>query len=525
MHDAPECDWPLEKRFRTFVKNVHEVVVDEFDKTYFHFTWSLNPYEQHNQPSVFRKIFTEDVPVKNLFLIPKITSNDRWWHQPYNPTFNQTAHQTVVGFETMNYYESGQSGIFPTFAGAYYQAGLQTLLSRQPNNLRGSGYRAAPRTDGWDTASVTAYLLARLSWGPDEDIRQIARDFCAIHFGAEAAEQMAEIYLMSPNAYKYGLHIEPVSYGQFNSLVHMRVGTFPAQGYPHIDGGKEHIEFLRQIYLRCKPWLEETFDDLDHGLAKASEMTGKFEAVRASIRSTELAQKVANALTMTRLLIHVNNLYVQTAFAYFAYREQPTPERQNLLQDLDQELRHKRKEFTNTPGFGYRLFGVDQLLRNVEWMLEDRQEAEMRLAQTPDRNGIEKAVNIQQQGFRKVLTEHADEVVQFLNFEGEIDGQDILWIKGDKWGIDHLRWDGPDIRKCELIGTLPREPVTIIPRDIESRPMHPFILEQPSAKNDFRVQVYLCDVPGGKGVTRFELYYIRKSPKELGITAPWISDQ
>ena len=63
----------------------------------------------------------------------------------------------------------------------------------------------------------------------------------------ESAEGMAEIYLLSPSAYKYGLHIEPISYGKFNSFIHMRVGTFPAEGYPSIDSGREHLEFLMNL--------------------------------------------------------------------------------------------------------------------------------------------------------------------------------------------------------------------------------------------------------------------------------------
>ena len=119
------------------------------------------------------KIFTEDVPVKNLYLIPKITTGDRWWHQPYNPTFNQTPHNTMVGFETMNYYESSKANMFPTFPGQYFQAGIQKLLLPENNNLKGSGYLAAANPDGWATRDVTAYVLYRLS--PEAKARAISR--------------------------------------------------------------------------------------------------------------------------------------------------------------------------------------------------------------------------------------------------------------------------------------------------------------------------------------------------------------
>ncbi|HEX73298.1 MAG TPA: hypothetical protein ENN65_08295, partial [Candidatus Hydrogenedentes bacterium] len=202
--EAPECDWSYVKRFHTFVSKVHDVVVGEFGKTYFHFTWGLRDHEVHCQPEVFRAIFTDHIPTDNLYLMPKITRGDRWWHQPYNATFNQTAHDTIVLFETMNYYESGGANIFPTFSGQYFQRGLQTFLMPEDSNVRGAAALAGAARDAWGTNSAYSYVLYRLMWEPDAPMAEIARDFCAIHFGPEAAEYMAQIYMMSPSAYKYG---------------------------------------------------------------------------------------------------------------------------------------------------------------------------------------------------------------------------------------------------------------------------------------------------------------------------------
>ncbi|MFH1743301.1 MAG: hypothetical protein ABIH23_30210 [bacterium] len=521
MHEGEGCDWRLDKRFRTFVKKVHDVVVVEFNKIYFHFTWSLVSYEQHNQADVYKSIFTDDIPVKNLYLIPKITAADRWWHQPYNPTFNQSPHNTIVGFETMNYYEGGGSNIFPTFSGQYFQAGLQTFLSPPDNNLKGAGYLVGGSRDSWDTRSAYSYVLYRLSWDPDEDIQTIAEDFCAIHFGRAAAEGMAEIYLLTPVAYKYGLHIEPVSYGTFNSFIHMRVGTFPAMGYPSIDGGKEHLDFLRQIYLRCKPWKAETLDDLDHGLATAAEMVRNYTSAKSLIDDEETAEKVSDSLNMTRLLIETNNLYVRTFFAYFGYRECPTPESKETLSNCCHSLKDVRERFVNAPGFGYRLFGVDQLLLNVDQVLADLKGAEARLERMPTREKLELTIDRQQLLYKQVLEKYQNEAVKFFYCDVMIDGRDILNISGDACRVEHLRWDGPHFRDRRSIQALPKKPVTVIPLDIQSRPMHPFILEQPTAENDYTVRVYLYDKPGGQGLMKFDLYYIPKSPAELGLEIPW----
>ncbi len=520
MRGAPECEWPLEKRYRTFVQKVHQVVAGEFHKSYFHFTWSLNSYQQHNQPEVFRKIFTSQIPTNNLVLIPKITAADRWWFQPYNSTFNLTPHRTLVAFETMNYYETSEAHLFPTFAGAYEQAGLQFFLRAPAGNVCGAAYRAALNPDDWDTESVTAYVLWRLSWDPNDDLDQVLHDFCAIHFGAAAADGMARIHRLSALAYKYGLHLEPVSYGQFNSLLQIRVGSFPAEGLPELDGGKEHLDFLKEIYLRCKPWEEETFLYLDHGLAKAREMEQGFASVRPKISDPALATAIENRLRMTRCLIEVNNFYARTAFAYFDFAADRSALNRARLRESCRMLSDSRAAFVRVPGFGYQLFGVDQLIANTKEMLEDPERAEAKLARAPSRSVIARSIEGAQEKYRELLRGHAAEAVKFLHFDGAIDGRDILVVRGNEWSIQHLRWDGPEVKRCQILVPLPKAAVTVLPRDIQSRPLHQFILQQPSLENGYRVEVYLDDAPPGKGVNQFDLYYLPQRPDELGLSSP-----
>jgi len=520
IHDAQECGWTLEKRYRTFVKKVHSVVVSEFDKIYHHRTWITNCYEQQSRPEVYRNIFTDDVPTKNLYLIPSFTQNDRWWHQRYNPTFNQTPHNMLSVLEPMNYYESSKANLFATYPGSYFQAGLQSILEVEGSNLHGGSFDLYA-TEDHNTSSLTAYTVFRLGWDYRETPQQIAEDFCAIHFGREVAKEMAEIYLLSPVAYKYGLAIEPVAYGEFNSLPQIRVGTFPAQGYPSIDYGKEHIQFWRAIYLRCKPWLAETLDDLEHGMQVATIMAEKYAHIKHRISDTALANDVDNRLQMTRLFIQTNNRYVKTSFAYFQYRDDPTEENRTRLYSVFIELLDSRKELTQAPGFGYQLFGVDQLIENVEGVLDNLVKAELVLNKAPTAEKIENTIIDQQKRYLKVLKEHANDAIKFLHFEGQIDGRDILTIHDKNYSIEHLRWDPPMIQECRFERTLPQSEVTVIPIDIQSRPMHPFILEQPNDKNNYAAKVYLYDVPGGRDWVKFDLYYIPKTPSELDLKIPW----
>ncbi len=522
LHESPDCGWSYTKRFREFVKTIHEVVVDEFGKEYFHFTWSLVLHEL-TKPEVHREIFTDEIPTENFHLVPKITTADRWWHQPYNPTFNLTPHKAIVRFEPMNYYEGGKAYLFPTFSGQYFQAGLQTFLMPDTGTIEGVGLPGGYAQDRWGTYEAYGYVLYRLQWDPDESIEQIAKDFCSIHFGPEIAEAMAEICLLSPRAYKYGLHIEPVSYGQYNSFIHMRVGTFPEMGIPAIDRGREHLEFWKRIYLRCKPWKEETLQDLHHGLAIARDMKAKFQFVQSKFTDADLARDVENRLNMTNHLIETNIQYVRMAFSLFEFLDDPNPESRAILAEVHEDMLATRKAFVEAPGFGYKLFGVDLLIRKAAEALEDPESVQAILDKGPTRAEIEETVSGQQALYRELLEEYKEEAVLFGEFEGQIDGNDILIVSGTETEIQHMRWDHPHIDKLEILRPIPNDEVTVIIRDLESRPLHPFVLEQPNEENDYTTQVYFEDEPGGQGVVHCEFYYIHRPPSEVGLSIPWIN--
>ena len=87
--------------------------------------------------------------------------------------------------------------------------------------------------------------------------------------------------------------------------------------------------------------------------------------------------------------------------------------------------------------------------------------------------------------------------------------------------MEHLRWDPIYFRDYSFVNSLPKKEVTVIVNDMDSRPLHPFVLEQPKAENDYTTKIYLYDVPGGAGWVKFELYYLLKSPTELGLHSIW----
>jgi hypothetical protein len=430
----------------------------------------------------------------------------------------------ILLLATLDYHGHTGVNIFPTFPGTYYQGGLETILSVKNSNLKGFdfGNYGPPSKDNWNTGAVTTYTIGRLAWNPYEPMEDIARDFSSICFGREAAEALAELYLMSPNAYKYGIYIEPVAYGDFRSLPHLRLTTFPAKGLPRLDHGKKHIEFLHTLYLRCRPWLEETLLYLDHGLDVAQDMVNRYKSAKPLITNSPLAEKVEEAVNLTYGLIKTNNLYVKTFFKYFEYRERPSEENKTLLKKNVTDLSAMMLTFSQLPGCVYRLDGMEQLVINVNQALKDLPEAENLLAQAPDEEDIQSIISGLQQKYKDLFNRYRKDLKKIVHWEARVDGRDLLKIKADKVRIEHLRYDPITEMSYKFENPLAAGEVTVIPVDIQSRSYGPFILEQPTAKNDYTVTVYLSDYPRhGYSWWKMDLYYIPKKPVDLGLSVPW----
>ena len=465
-------------------------------------------------PEVYKEIFTNDIPTKGLYVVPKITTTDCWYYQPYNRTFNQTPHHTILEFEKMSQFNDN---VFPGFPGQYFQSGIQTILLDKKTNLRGFGFDI-PYTEGWKTGNVTAYVLYRLAWNPDEDMHTIARDFCAIHFGRQAADIMADIYLLSPTAFKYGLYIEPVAYGQFNSRPHLRGSIFPAKGFPLIDKGKKHMQFLETMYLRCRPWQKETLMYLDNGLDAADVMLEKYQSAKSLIKNSQLAVDVENSLLLLQQFIKSNNLYVKTSFCYFAYRDNPTPENKYKLEQISDRLTATMQEFRQTPGFSHKLYGMETLQICVQSALKDIDHAKQVLNDAPDDDQLGQLVSHQQSTLQRILKEHEHKAVKLLHWEGRVDGKDVLNIKNRDLSVKHVQFSPINNMSYEFFANLPKTPAIVIPKDIQSRSFHPFVLEQPCPENDYTAKIYLSDFPEhGYSWWKFDLYYIPVSPEELGV--------
>ncbi|MCC6698869.1 MAG: hypothetical protein IT365_24810 [Candidatus Hydrogenedentes bacterium] len=522
MHEPEVGDWPLERRYQTFVKKMHEVVVGEFGKLYYHRTWVTNATEQHSNPDVYKAIFTDEVPVENLFLSPYLTRGDRWFYQPINATFNLTPHKMLVLLAPMNYHEDGSTNIFPTYPGLYFREGLDQIWRDKQSNIAGSQMNI-PKDDGWWSNELTAYTAFRMSWDPLEDPRVIAEDFASIHFGKKTARIMGEVIMLSGEAYKNGLYIKPVAEAiEWNTLPQLRLTTFPVRGFPEIDRGKAHVNWLHDtIYTPCKGRIDEALKYLDKGLGQAENMRSLGRTAASDFDDREVARQVGDSLELARLLIATNIAYTKACFAYFGYAAAPGPETEKALSMTYGNLRHAATEFRAAPGFAYKLYGIDQLLSNMQIMMLDREVAQRRLAAAPDEEKVSALIAKHQAQDARILQEHADTALKVLHWQGMVDGKDILRIQGDKLTIEHVMADPIHSDEATFAAALPAKAGTVVVKDIRSGAIHPFVLTQPTQDNGYTAEVYLFDPGPGYAMWELEVYYLDADPIYLGIVPTW----
>jgi hypothetical protein len=144
------------------------------------------------------------------------------------------------------------------------------------------------------------------------------------------------------------------------------------------------------------------------------------------------------------------------------------------------------------------------------------------LANAPDDAGIDQLIDDQQTLYAKVLEKYKDEAVKVVSWQGRVDGRDLFKVKGKNIEIEHLRYDQILETSEEFSASLPAKEYTVVVKDRQSRSFGPFVLEQPSAENEYTVTLYLSDFPKhGYSWWKFDLYYIPRAPQELGLDVPW----
>lgn len=488
----------LEERSRQFVLAVHRVVSGEFGKLFLYRTWATNDWEQHSVPAVFRATFTDEVPETNLVISIKLTKQDAWYYaSAFNPTFGQTRHATVAEAELYSQYHG--LGTIVDFPIRWFAAALRYARLRGVRGVVASEPRPGLLASGVFT------VFSRLAMDPAADEERLTREWAAEEFGAEAAGAITEILLEASEAVRDTYYLPAFPALGWNPLPHVRVNRIVARGDPFWDEGRGHDEFLRDIYLMSRPYLNRTRQSVARGQERFVELLAKFAAVRDRMerpeRRDELQQLLEHSVAAAALLRD----YVHTILSYFEYREHPSPaSRERLATDLG-ALKASAETYRRRNRF-YDLAGIDVTVELASRMLGDRERAEQILRQAPTRQELAaRFAEARQESLRLLAADPKAERV--MSWRGTVDARAILRIRGSEVTVEDLSGDGVLDRRAEFVRPVAaRSSGRWLIRPIRARGvLH--LMEEPSPANQGTASVYIDDPDPGNAVYEFELYW------------------
>lgn len=488
----------LEERYRPMFAAIHKVVAGEFGKPVLPWTWATNDWELSAVPDMYRQTF-DPLPTENLMPVIKLTKHDAWYYgTAYNPTFGATKHPTMTLAELYSQYQGFHTVVdFPSrWAAAALQYaiehGLQGVMTGQPmSNLLQPG---------------VLYVFSRVAWNPNADADAAAREWASATFGPAAAADVTRILLLGSDAARHTFYWQPVARDGWPPQPHIRVNQIVLKGNAFWDQGREHDGFLRSIYLKLKPYSEETYAEASRAYDITGQMQTLFARAHAQIAPSEAANKLGELIRHHRATAALTRDYTRLILSYFNYREKRSPEtRTRLAQDLE-AMRASAKAYRANHKF-FELAGIDQTVILADRALANLDQAERTLREAPTPEQIRERIAAARIENQQLLSAHP-EAERILRWKGSVDARNILRIQGDQIRMERLTGDG--IHAVEAVFAKP------IPKDAASRwaikPLRPrgvvHIMETPTPANTYSLSLYVDDPEPSSAVLEFELYRV-----------------
>ena len=486
----------IEEKYRRFVRTMYGVVVEEFDKLYYHRTWVVNDWEQHSVPSIFGSIF-EDIPTRNLIVSIKLTKCDQWWYQAFNPTLGLTDHDTVLELEQVH----GPHGsmTYPDYMGEWFEAGLKYALGRGAK-----GTFMGPPWNLWMDSHF--YAAQRLMWQPRLTAPELARDWASRTFGRRAAPYIGKMLLKSDDAMRKALYIGPyASTHPWNPLEHLMTEMFVVGGDPYLDGGREHARFLREMYLLSKPQLDDTLDEMGEGLNIYDDMLRLFTRARPHVGDRELSGSAAKSLREGRAFLGLNVAYVRAFMNFFMYEDEETTRARKRAESSLSSLRRSLERYRRDVG-RYSTIGIETFIDLAEAGLRDLERYRNRLMQAPGHLETRDLLARRRREDEELV--NAEGARRILRFEADVDGAELLIIKGRNLKTVHIAGEGTTGINFEFYEDLPSGGLLAV-KPLEARGWA-YVVVQPGQKNGRTAKIMIQDPQNGRSVYKIEVYWIPK---------------
>jgi hypothetical protein len=498
--EETEPDPRIEERYRAFFGKVHQVVSGEFGKLMLPWTWATNDWELSAVPDIYKGTFGP-LPVENLHPVIKLTKHDAWYYgTPYNPTYGQTKHASIALAELGSQYQGlGTVVDFPArwaAAALQYAAerGLVGVMAGQPlQNLVQPG---------------VLYVFSRMSWNPKGDADAIAREWAAATFGPEAAADATRILFLGSDAARHSFYWQPVALDGWPPQQHIRVNQIILKGNAFWDLGREHDAFLRTIYLKLKPYAEETYAEAGRGKEIVGRMQMLFDGMRGRIHPTEAGEKLGQLLRHYDAVTALTRDYTRLILSYFAYRERRTSEAREQLERDTAAMRASAAAYRAGHKF-FELAGIDQTVTLAERALGDLENAERTLREAPTPEEIRQRILAAREENLRLLAAHP-EAEKILRWKGSVDARNILRIQGEQIRVERLTGDGIHAVEATFAKPVPKEAGgrwAIKP--LRSRGIA-HVLEAPAEENGYTLSLYVDDPEASSGVLEFEVYRVKR---------------
>lgn len=494
-----EPDVRLEERYRAFFGAVHKVVAGEFGKLMLPWTWATNDWELSAVPDVYRGVF-DRLPVEKLLPVIKLTKHDAWYYgTAYNPTFGQGRQGTIALAELASQYQGlGTVADFPArwaAAALQYAAerGLEGVMAAQPmRNLLQPG---------------VLYVFSRMSWNPKGDADAMAREWAAATFGPAAAGDVTRILLLGSDAARKAFYWQPVAQDGWPPQPHIRVNQFVLKGNAFWDRGREHDAFLRTLYLKLKPYAEETYAEAGRAGEIVESMQKLYDGARGRM-DEDTGRRLGEILRHNAATAALTRDYTRLILGYFQYREQRTDEARERLARDAAAMQRSAAAYRAAHKF-FELAGIDVTLELTARALTDLGQAERTLKEAPTPEQIRQRIEAAREEDRRLLAAHPEAQV-VLRWKGSVDARNILRIEGDKIAMERLTGDGIHAVEASFAMPVAKEEGW----RYAIRPLRPrgivHLMEAPEEKNGYTLSLYVDDPEPSSAVLEFEVCRLRR---------------
>jgi hypothetical protein len=278
----PYCDrckdLSYEERIARVINETQAVLADSPIR-YIHRTWDTRQDRMHADAQVFQRILNLVPARKDILWSIKYTKTDFWRYNFPNPCIGVGDVPQIIEFQCQREYEG--KGAYPNYVGPHVAAGHRLAAQKGAVGVwhwhHGGGWGGPYlATDLWNDANI--YVAAHLAWTPMEDPQVLAHEWAAITFGADAADDIAELLMLSTEAVRKQRYFEAYSKNHF--------GWTPARNWMR-DDKIRGTRRLSPIYGEAKEQVDAMIAEKEEAVQLVGEMLRLAKAAQPKISTAK----------------------------------------------------------------------------------------------------------------------------------------------------------------------------------------------------------------------------------------------